>query len=170
VDDVIALIDKIIEEHKTIFEDLQTLEQTANDAQAIVGLAKAKETYMPGRFDEKKGLEELGKLLEKMGGGIQAHFGREEGALLAAIEVHGNRNLTSTLHSLISEHKNLTERLDNTKQAITKLSKGGLTREMSEATGYDIRAYLNKTRKLFETHAKSEQGLLRNLRNELTGT
>ena len=169
MEEVIALIDKIIEEHKTTFQEFQTLEQIANDAEAIIGLDKAKEKFMPGRFETKQGLQELEKLLGKIDQGIQAHFNREEGTLLNAFEKHGDRKLASALHSLLSEHKNLTERLVYSKKDVAKLTSGDLSREVWEATGYDMRAYLSHTRRLFETHAEMEQDLLHKLRSELTG-
>ena len=169
MEEVIAIIDKIIEEHKTIFQEFQTLEQIANDAEAIIGLDKAKEKFMPRRFEKKHGLEELEKLLKKTEQGIQAHFKREEEALLNTFEKHGDRKLSSALHSLLVEHKSLMERLVSSEQDISKLKSGDLSRHVWDATGHDMRAYLTHTRKLFEAHARTEQELLRTLRNELTG-
>ncbi len=40
------------------------MEQAANDVEAIVGLEKTKEAFMPGRFDQKQDLEKLQKLPE----------------------------------------------------------------------------------------------------------
>lgn len=169
MEDVIALIDKIIEEHKTLFQDFQNLEQLANDAKAIVGLDKAKEKFMPGRFENKQGLEELEKLLKRIEQGIQAHFKREEGALLNAFEKHGGKRLSSALHLLLVEHKTLSDRLDYSKQDVGKLKSGSLSRGVWEPTGYDMRAHINQTRRLFEVHAEMEQELLHTLRSELSG-
>jgi len=168
MEEVTALIDKIIEEHRTILQDFQTMEQIANDAEAIIGLDKAKEKFMPGRFERMQGLEELEKVLKKIDQGIQAHFKREEGALLNAFEKHGNRKLSSALHLLLAEHETLLGRLEYSKQDVARLTSGGLTREIWEATGYDMRAYLSHTQKLFGAHANMEQELLQTLRSELT--
>jgi hemerythrin-like domain-containing protein len=170
MEEVIALIDRVIEEHQTIFQDFQTMDQVANDAEAVVLLDKAKDEFVPGRFESKQGLQELGRLLEKTEQGIQAHFKREEVALLHAFEKHGDRKLASALHSLLVEHKDLTERLAHSKQHVAKLTSGDLSRGVWEAAGYDMRAYLSHTRKLFETHAERERELLLTLRAELTGT
>ena len=48
MEELIALIDKIIKEHKTIFQRVQVLEQVANDAEAVAGLEKAKEAFGKG--------------------------------------------------------------------------------------------------------------------------
>ena len=107
---------------------------------------------MPGRFEKNQSLKELEKLLEKIDRGIQAHFNREEGALLNAFEKRGDRKLASALNSLLSEHKNLTDRLTKSKQDVAELTSGDLSREVWEATGYDMRAHLGHTLRVFETH------------------
>ena len=62
-EEVLALIEKVIEEHKQITQRGQTLERVANDVEAMAGLQKTKETFMPGRLDEKKGLQKLQELM-----------------------------------------------------------------------------------------------------------
>ena len=42
MEEVLALIEKLIEEHKLIKQRAQTLEQIANDVSALVGLDEAK--------------------------------------------------------------------------------------------------------------------------------
>ncbi len=168
MEEAIALIDKIIEEHKTIFQGLQNLEQIANDAEAIKGFDKTKELFMPGKLDEKQGLEAFQKLLDTIIQGIQDHFSREEGALVTAFEKHADRKLASALHSLLLEHEDLKSHLERSKQDVAKLTDGGLSRQIWEASAYDIRTYITNTRKLFEEHAVMEQDLLHTLRNELT--
>jgi iron-sulfur cluster repair protein YtfE (RIC family) len=169
MEEVIALIDGVIEEHKTIFQDFQTMDQIANDAEAVISLDKAREEFVPGRFESKQGLQKLEKLLEKTEQGIQAHFEREEVALLHAFERHGDRKLASALHSLLVEHKDMTDRLAHSRQDVAKLTNSDLSRGVWEATGYDMRAYLSHTRRLFEKHAEMEHELLHRLRSQLTG-
>lgn len=168
MEEIIALIDKIIAEHRTIFQRLQTLEQAANDAEAIVGLDKAKEAFVPGRFEQKQGLEKLQKLLETIDQGLRAHFDREEGALLSAVKKHADKRLASALHSLLLEHEDLRDRLTRSREYADELTSGGLSRHLWEASAHDMRAYINYTRKLFKAHAEMEQELLRTLRSEFS--
>ena len=63
MEDVIALLDQIAEEHKTTFQRFQTLEQVANDVEAIAGLEKSKEAFIPGRLNQKAGLQQMRELL-----------------------------------------------------------------------------------------------------------
>ena len=63
-DEVVALIDKLIEEHRIINQNLESLESVVNDAGAILSFDKARETYMPGRASSREDMEKLDKLLD----------------------------------------------------------------------------------------------------------
>ncbi|OGO19953.1 MAG: hypothetical protein A2144_12650 [Chloroflexi bacterium RBG_16_50_9] len=169
MDEIVALIEKIIEEHRVIISDFQSLEAVANDASAIIGLEKAKDSFMPGRFDQKEGLSEFQESLEKVDKGVRAHFNREETALLAAFEKHGDRSLVTALKSLLLEHEDLRNRLDHSREHIAELASGGLARQQWEASAHDMRAHLSHTRKLFGTHAAIEMELLVDMRKHLQG-
>jgi len=168
MEDVLGLIDRIIEEHKTIIGRLKTLEQVANDAEAIVGFDKAKQVFMPGRLERKEGLQELEELLDKISRGIRAHFKREETALLIAFERYGDKNMASSLRSLLLAHDDLRSRIAHTKKHVAQLTTGKLSRQVWEATAYDIRAHISHTKKLMEAHAEIEKELLLTLRKQLT--
>lgn len=101
MEDAIALIDKIIEAHKTISQRLQDFEQIANDAEAMTAFDKAKEVFMPGRFNQEQGLEAFAQLLDTITEGMHGHFSREEGPLVSVLEKHGGKKLSATLHSLL---------------------------------------------------------------------
>ena len=105
------MIEKIHEEHKVLIQRLQTLEQVASDAEAIVGMARTKGAFMPGRFEQKEGLPRLRESLEAIDTGLQAHFDREETGLLTAFEKHDGKMLASALRALLSEHEVLRGRL-----------------------------------------------------------
>ncbi|HEY79030.1 MAG TPA: hypothetical protein G4O09_07960 [Dehalococcoidia bacterium] len=163
------LIEQIVEEHKTIRLRLQSMEQIVNDAEALQGFEEAQEGFMPGRFDQKAGLDRLEELVNLVDQGLQAHFDREETALLAAVEEQGDRELASAFHSLLLEHEDLRNRLTHTKNHISQLTGGELPRHHWEATAYDMRAHITHTRKLLEAHAEVEQELLQSLRRRLLG-
>jgi hypothetical protein len=160
----LALIEQVLEEHKTIFE---RLDQVANDAEALHNIEEAKEAFMPGRFDQKRGLEKLKDVVNLVDEGLQAHFNREETAMLAAFEEQEDQELSSAFHSLILEHEDLRNRLASTKDHIYKLTNGDLSRHHWDASAYDMRAHLSHTRKLLEAHAEVEQELMRLLRHRM---
>lgn len=167
MDEVIIIIDKILEEHKTIMQRMQSLEQVANDAEAMAGLDKAKEVFMPGRLEQKGSLKKLQELQEKVEQGLYAHFNWEETALMSAVEKHGEKKIVSALQTLLLEHKDLRNRIVHSKKHVADLLGGGLSRTLWEATAHDMRAHISHTRKLLEAHAAIEQELLQELRDEL---
>ena len=167
MEEALALIEKIIEEHKSIMQGVQSLEQVASDAEAMVGLDKGKETFMPGRFGQEQGLQKLQKTLEAIDQGLRAHFSREETALLTVFEKHGNKELASALRSLLLEHEDLRNRLAHSKKHVAELVSGGLSRHLWEASAHDMRAHISHTRKLLEAHAEIEEELFHKLRTEL---
>jgi len=167
MEEALALIEKIIEEHKVIMQKAQTLERVANDAGAMIGFEKARDAFMPGRFEQKQGLQELQESLETIDKGLREHFKREETGLLTAFERHGNKELASALHSLLLEHENLKNRLAHSRKHVAELVGGGLSRHLWEASAHDMRAYISHTRKLLEAHALIEEELLHKLRDQL---
>ena len=164
-----ALIDRLLEEHKVIIRDVQSLQRAANDASLLIGLKEARETFVPGRFDQKHGLQKLQEMLAAIDKGLRAHFNREETLLLAEFEKHGDRKLVTTLNSLLLEHEDLRNRLDHAKVDIDELMNGKLARQRWEASANDMRAHLSHTRKLLEAHAAVESELLLELRRYLKG-
>ena len=168
MEEALALIDKIIEEHKTLTQRFQTLEQVTNDASALLKLDTAREDFIPGRLgDQKQALQNWQESLKVIEQGIEAHFAREEIGLLTAFEKQGGEMLASALHALLSEHKELRDRLTKLKEDIAELAIGGASRDVWEGMVWGVRNYLVNTRKMFEAHARSEQSLLRTLRSEL---
>ena len=168
VKEALALIDKAIEEHKVIFQDLRTFETVANDAQALVEMDAAKGAFMPGRLGQKDGLQKLQELRDKIESGLEAHFNREETAVLTAFQKYGDRELVSALHSLLLEHEDLRQRLAHAWNHVAQLISGGLSRHLWEATAHDMLAHISHTRKLVEAHAEMEMELFHKLQRALT--
>jgi hemerythrin-like domain-containing protein len=168
MEEALALIEKIIEEHKIITQRVRTLEQVANGLEAASALDRAGEGFMPGRSDDqRRGLQNLQESLETTDKGIQAHFNREETALLAAFEKHGGEMLASSLRFLLIEHEELRGRLTRSKKDVAQLTVGGSSREVWEGRAWGVRTYISHTRRLLEAHHRSEQQLLGRLRREL---
>lgn len=163
----IVLINQILEEHKLILKDVRSLEQVANDAGALLGLESAREQFVPGRLDRGQSLKNLQEWLEKIEKGMEAHFGREETALLAAIEEYGDIEMAEGLHSLLLVHESLKNRFAHSRGQVAELSDGGLSGHLWEANANDMRTYVNHTRKLLEIHAEAEQKIMYRLRDKI---
>lgn len=167
MDKMLVLINQILEEHKLILKDVRSLEQVANDAGALLGLESAKEQFVPGRLNQGQSLKNLQEWLEKVDKGMEAHFGREETALLAAVEEDGDVEMVSGLHSLLLEHENLKNRFTHSRTQVAELSDGGLSGHLWEGKANDMRTYVNHTRKLLEMHAEAEQKIMHKLHDKI---
>ena len=157
-----ALINQIIEEHKQIIQEGQTIERVVTDLEAGLKLGKAKEDFLPGGLDhQRRYLQNLQESLETISHGLQAHFEREEKGLLVAFERHGGQMLASTLRILLLEHQELNNRIAKSMEV------EGLSREVWEGKAWGMRTYISHTLKLLGAHAQSEHELLLKLRSAL---
>jgi hypothetical protein len=165
--DIIAIIDKIIEEHKILLAQAVQLENITNDAGAMMAMAKSKEVFVPGRYDQVDTLKIFEKLRNKTQEGLYAHFNREETSLLDAIVEFGNQNIITGLKKLLAEHKNLKYNLESLKIEIDELINGELSRAMWESKAYDMRAHISEIHRNLEQHAQNERILLNEIRREV---
>ncbi len=167
MEDDLAVIERVIDEHKTIRQRFHNLEQVANDAEAMVGFEEAKEAFMPGRLGQKQGLRELDDTMKAIEDGLQRHFHFEETSLPTVVDRYSDEELKSSLRSIFLEHIDLRNRLAHSKKHVSELVSGGMARHRWEASAHDMRAYISHTRKLLEAHAEIEQELLHELHSRL---
>jgi iron-sulfur cluster repair protein YtfE (RIC family) len=167
---MVELIDKIVEEHRTALANLQSLENVANDVQAISGLEKTAETFMPDRLDETESLKKMQGLIEEIIEGLNSHFYREETRLLDGVEKYGDQRMSNALEMLLAQHKDLRDRFSKTQEHIIELIIGEMSRHRWRALAQDMRAYLAMTARELSAHAHSEQELLVSLRRQLVKT
>ena len=167
MEDDLAIIERIIAEHKVISKRLGNLERVANDAQAMMGFEQAKEVFMPGRLDQKQGLQELVNTLQMIEDGLHRHFHFEETSLPTVVGRYKDEEFNSSMRSILLEHIDLRNRLAHSKKHVAELTEGDMARHRWEASAHDMRAYISHTRKLLEAHAEIEQELLHRLRSRL---
>ena len=122
---------------------------------------------MPGRLDQKEGLQKMQELLAIIVKGLQDHFRREETRLLDGFEKHGDERLASALHSLLDQHEGIRQRFTKSQQQLAELLSGGMSSHLWESSAHAMRVFLAKTERDVEEHAKNEQELLLSLRREL---
>ena len=167
MEDVVAIIDRIIEEHKVILSRTRSLEKVANDAGALQAIDQSKDTFMPGRHDNIQALKELEELRAKTEEGLIAHFDFEETKLLQAFQKYGDEKLLEALKTLLVEHKEVRQYLKDLKAEVESLTTGQLSSHLWGAKAYDMRAHITRIHKVIETHARNEQVLFQKLRGEL---
>jgi predicted nucleic acid-binding Zn-ribbon protein len=175
-DEVVALIDRLIEEHRIINQNLESLETVVNDAGAILNFEKAKETYMPGRNTSKQDLETMDKLLDSIDEGLRGHFNREEQGLHKAFDTVGTKEMSEAFSTLVKEHDTLRERLSehgNIRNSLFEALKspnegrGSMTRHQWEAKAHDMRAYIMHSRRMVQEHTVRESKLFHSLKETL---
>ncbi len=167
MEEALATIERVIAEHKTIKQGFNNLERVVNDTEAMMSFEEAKEAFMPGRLNQKKGLQELEDTLKEIEDGLQRHFHFEETSLPSVVDRHGDEELKSSLQSIFLEHVDLRNRLAHSKKHAEELVAGDMARHRWEASAHDMRAYISHTRKLLEAHAEIEQELLHKLQSRL---
>lgn len=168
VAEALALIEKIIEEHRIILGDIRDFTQSTNDVVAMRGLGQAQESFVPGRLENQQ--QSLGSWQESLlavDRGVQAHFHREETALVTAVAEYGDSDLASGLRHWLAEHKELRERLDKMKQDVAGLVGDTSAQAAWQEKAWGIRVYTTHTGKLFDVHARGEQKMLLKLRDFL---
>ncbi|MBI2868916.1 MAG: hemerythrin domain-containing protein [Chloroflexi bacterium] len=164
---VLAIINRVIEEHKVIHERMSTLQSVANDAEAMLAIEKAKESFVPGRLDQAASLVKFREISDKVDTGLRAHFNFEETSLLTAFQNYADTRLAAGLQTLLLEHKDLTDRMNDARRHLADLTGGQLSRHAWEATAHDLRAHITHTRKLIEGHNGREQVLLVELQKQI---
>ncbi|OGO31052.1 MAG: hypothetical protein A2Z29_08285 [Chloroflexi bacterium RBG_16_56_11] len=164
MNDTLQLIEQLIAEHKVMNEKTTSIEKAANDATLLKDLKEAKDSFVPGRFDQGKGVLGLQEMLGAIHIWLDKHFNREETALLSSVETTGDRKLVNTLKQLLDEHTNLRDRLAKSMGLVGELAGGTLARHRWNSSANDIRAHINHTRKLLESHAGKENVLFVELR------
>jgi hypothetical protein len=165
--DIVAIIDKIIEEHKILLAQAVQLESITNDASAMMAMAKSKEVFVPGRYNQINTLNIFENLRIKTQEGLFAHFNREETSLLDAILEFGNQNFINSLKKLLAEHNNFKVNLESLKNETDELINGELSRAMWETKAYDLRAHISEMHRMLHQHAQNEQNLLNDIRKEV---
>ena len=165
MDNPVALIDGLLEDHANIVRDVEGLEQACSDATALTHLSQADKDFSPGRLDKAEGLKKLQNIVSKCQSGVAEHFTKEETALLEVFRKHGSEEQMAQFHTLLKQHQELTERFAEAKNRADQLVSGEIRGGNWNAAANDLLTYMNKTRKLIEEHASTEHSLFRALRN-----
>jgi hemerythrin-like domain-containing protein len=165
--DLLAIIEKIMEEHKIILADFQALENISNDAGALIILEKGKDVFKPGQLSPRDGLIKLNEMRNIVAIGIEAHFYREETALLKGLREYGQPDFVTALKTLLNEHLDIRNELNVLKSHIEELQTEKLSRMLWESRGYDLRARISQLHKTMAAHAANEQILLHKVEESL---
>jgi len=168
MENLAALIDRIIEEHRVILDNARNLEGVANDAGALKSIQSGKEAFMPGRGNSPEGLRKLESQRGKLEIGLLAHFDREETLLLQGFRDYGDEKIFKSLETILNEHTVIRERLMELKGLVAELIAEPQSRHVWEAKAYDMRAHISNLYNLVKIHAAAEQQILHSVRKQIS--
>jgi len=115
-------------------------------------------------------LKELAQIVNILASWLETHFQHEENALRPAVINYGNNRFVAALDSLLFEHAELRDRIVHARMHIDELLGGSLDQERRDASIRDLKAHLEHSRKLLETHAAKENHFLTELSQHLKKT
>jgi hypothetical protein len=168
MEDVLAIIERVIQEHKVILSEFKELETISNDSLALEAIKQSKEAFMPGRLSPRQGLHKMNEIRDKLEEGLEKHFSMEETKLLEAFEKYADKSLVKALQTLLTQHSEIRVHLNELKELISELLPEELSRHLWESKAYDMRAHATNIHNLLDAHAREEKRILDQLRKELT--
>ncbi len=160
--EILAIIDRIIAEHRTIRERLESIDRVANDGEAMARIRETEHAFAPETPND--GLIHLQTLFTTLNQGLRAHFMFEETYLLNAFEQSGSSDLSQALRILLLQHNDLRDRLAQAHLDLDNLALTEMDPKIWAQKGLDMRVHLSYTHQAIAKHAASEEVLLRTLR------
>jgi hemerythrin len=159
--DKLAVIKRIIDEHQNIKQHVKLVGDSISDQEALNVLHKEHSDFIPGRLEviseKQKKLQQTLAFLEE---GLKNHFYFEEKALPPLL----GELLTQ---ALILEHQEIIKEIENDKSIVANISLEGLSREeLLEKEAY-IEQVIDTLLQLIEGHATREETVLGMIRSAL---
>ena len=154
MEDKLAIIRRVIEEHQGIRAHLKMVGDSVNDQEALAALHKAHATAIPGQLGsviEKQ--KKLIQAIESLTEGLNNHFYFEEKALPPLFG-------ELLMRTLLMEHHEIKEEIDRASASVTQNSFEGKTREELMSQDVLTQETISSTLQLIEEHATKEEGIL----------
>jgi hemerythrin-like domain-containing protein len=168
--DALAIVDQILDEHKEIHANFDTIGQVRSDIEAAARLEpdKTKEFFAPRGLDgEGAGLARWKESLETLDRGLKAHFHKEETALTEAFEREGTPELADSLRQLLAEHAEINKHIAKLLKDADDTASGGIMMEVWESKGWGMKVNIENLQKQISEHAERERQLLGRMKAHL---
>jgi hypothetical protein len=159
--DRLAVIERVIEEHKKIGGHMKLLGESLNDAEALAELEKAFTEWIPGRpeaISEKQG--RLVRAVSFLGEGLENHFSFEERALPPLLG-------DLLMRALMLEHREILKEIEEAKSLLGDPQAEGLSREGQLVEESRIQQRIGVMSRRVEDHAEREELILEMVRKAL---
>ena len=154
MENYLATIRKVIEEHQTIREHVKLVGDSVSDREALTSLERARADWIPGRLEILvEGQKKLQQALSSLDEGLKNHFAFEGTAL---------RPLLGELfmRALLLEHREIEREIDKAKSMVAKAKLEGLNREELLSKESHMQQMINSICLLVEEHAAKEEAIL----------
>jgi hemerythrin len=152
--DKLAIIKRVIDEHQTIRKHIKLVGDSVSDQEALTTLQKAHADFIPGRLEVTA--EKQSKLQQAMSflkEGLKNHFAFEEKALPPLL----GELLTQ---ALVLEHREITEEINEAISTVANTRLEGISREELLSTESHIQQMIDSICQLVEEHATKEEAIL----------
>ena len=159
--DKLATIKRIIDEHQTIKRHVKLVGDTLTDREALASLQEARADFIPGRPSAVAEMQQkLQQTVASLEEGLKNHFGFEEKALPPLL----GEILTQ---ALILEHREIKKEIDKAKATVAGIKLAGLNREDLLEQESFIHQAIDSICQLVEEHSIREELVLEMIRRAL---
>ena len=152
--DNLALIKRIIDEHKAIGGHLKLVGESIADEEALAALERARADWVPGRpgdLSEKR--NKLQQAMSFLDAGLKKHFAFEEKVLPPLLG-------DLLMRALVLQHKEINEEIGEAKSIMADAQPGGFSREELLAEEARTQQRIGVMCRLIEEHAAREELIL----------
>jgi hemerythrin len=152
--DKLAIIKRIIDEHQTIEEHIKLVGDSVSDQEALTTLQKAHADFIPGRLEvasEKQNkLQQAMSFLEE---GLKNHFAFEEKVLPPLLG-------ELLMQALVLEQREISREIDEAISTVANTRLEGLSREELVSKESHMQQMIDSICQLVEEHATKEEAIL----------
>ena len=152
--DYLAKINEILEEHRTIGSGVKLVGDSVSDQEALASLKSVRSDWTPGRLEllseKQRKLKQTMNFLEE---GLRNHFSKEEDVLPSLLGEF-------LMQSLLLEHKEVTEKIDEVRALASDSKLEGLTEAELASKDSEIKQKISDFSRLIEEHADKEEMML----------
>ena len=150
----LAILDRVIKEHRIIREHMKLTGETVNDVEALINLRRSYSSWSQSAaeslVEKQRQLEQTINLLNE---GLNNHYSFEEAALPP---IFGEL----LMKALIYEHKRNREKIKEAKAVITGTKLEGASRGELLAQKPQIQEVINNLCQMIEAHGAREETIL----------
>ena len=154
MENYLATIRKVIEEHQTIREHVKLVGDSVSDREALTSLERARADWIPGRVEIlAEGQMKLQKTLNSLDEGLNNHFAFEGRALPPLLG-------ELLMRALVLEHREIMREINEAKSMVAEAKLEGLNREELLLKESRMQQMVNNICVLVDEHATKEEAIL----------